>query len=694
MTAPYSPGVDFKDQSTPPGQSIDLDGPEPDAPPDKVDSDNRPKLPPPIIDISEDEMNKFKIWLDEWLRDLIAMQQPLQDEWAEQEEIYRARPDAAKVMPFVGASTEVIPLTAMAVDPIHARLETGIFKQDPVFRFKPLKKSTAKYTQALETFFEFYHRHKLKLRQICSPRILEGVKHGTFVLKTVYEHEKYTSKGYDDQWNVVDKVRTTYKGPKVLGVSLGDFLFPPHYQHLQHCPIVAERIRTTYARLKIAEASGRLVNCKAIENQETPERTMLETEREDQTKHKETNLTKRDIIIYEVWGEYSFDPDKPPVKFACTYHLNTRTILQLRYNWYFHQKKPYTVIPYSITNDSLLGIGICEMTAPFQKALTRWQQMASDNAYIANIRMFIVKKESGIEDVPRLYAGRCFFVDDPRADFIPFAGGDIYHSTLAERQNIFGITEKRTGVSDYLTGRESPIIGSRATATSTLALIQEGTKRVEEVLENIRIGLAEVVEFCFYIWIQYGLDGIDDIAFGDDEVGALVKEFFNNLDEDNIGAIAIDLSATDASGNRQVMQQMQLQIIQIMMQYLEKLIQAGAEALQAQAQMPQLTEMIADVMKASRKMFADLLHKYEIPNPEDYLPDLSRYLNVGGVEAAPGQVGPGGPTVGAPGVAAPSGVPGGAGTLPSVAVPRPAAPGEGTGNGPGVPATRQIASPI
>lgn len=693
MTDPYSPPVEFQDNSLPPGQSIELDGPEPANVDVKLDATDRPKLPPAIIEITEDQETQFKTWLDEWLNDLIAMQQPLQAEWAEQEAAYRARPDVAKMLPFVGASSDVVPLTAMAVDPIHARLETGIFKQDPVFRFKPLKRSTAKYTPALETFFEFYHRHKLKLRQVCSPRILEGTKHGTFILKTVYEHEKYTSKGYDNDWKVVDKVRTAYKGPKVLGVGLGDFLFPPHYQHLQHCPVVAERIRTTYERLLIAEASGKLKNCSKIKNQQTPERTQLEATRESEAKHQETSLARRDLIVYEVWGEYSFDPTKPPFKFACTYHLDTRTILQLRYNWYFHQKKPYTVIPYTITNDSLYGIGICEMTVPFQKAITRWQQMASDNAYIANIRMFIVKKESGIEDVPRLYAGRCFFVDDPRADFIPFAGGDIYPSTLSERQNIFGLAEKRTGVSDYLTGRESPIVGSRATATSTLALIQEGTKRVEEVLENIRIGLSEVVEFCFYIWIQYGLDGLDDIAFGDDEVGMLVKEFFNTLDEDNISSIAIDLAATDASGNRQVMQQMQLQIIQIMMQYLEKLIQAGAEAMNAQQNgQPQLAAMLGDVMTASRKMFSDLLHKYEIPNPEDYLPDLSRYLN--GMENTAGQGGAAGVASGTAGPQGASGIPGGARTLSGVAVPRPAAPGEGASNGTGLPATRPAPNTI
>lgn len=257
--------------------------------------------------------------------------------------------------------------------------------------------------------------------------------------------------------------------------------------------------------------------------------------------------------------------------------------------------------------------------------------------------MFIAKKESGIEEVPKLYCGRTFFVDDPKSDFIPFQAAEIYPSTLSERQNLFGLTEKRTGISDYLTGRESPIVGSRATATATTALIQEGTRRVEEVLENVRLGLAEVIQTCIYIWIQYGLDEVDDVVFGDDQIADDLKSFFDSVNEDNIqGALAIDLSATDAANNRGLQQQMQLTLIRVMMEYLDKLVNAGQTALAAVQQgQPELTQLISDVMTAARVMFRDLLNKYDIRNPDEYLPELEKYLNDAvaklGQGGAPGQ---------------------------------------------------------
>lgn len=632
------------------------------------------KFPPPIISITEERKSVLSNWLDQWIDDLSSEWSILRKKWADQEEAYRAKSGPEAAMPYVGAANETIPSIAMAVDPIHARLDTGIFKQDPVFQVKPLKKTFVPYYNALGNWINFYQRHKLRLRQVASPRLLELTKLGTCVFKTVYDRQSARIKTYDDSWNVITKEEVRFSGPRVFGISIGDFMFPSLYQDVQDCPIVIERQRTTFDKLKVAEASKKLANVDDIKGQELNTRTELEAAHEAASDHKSTRQFHDEIEVFEIWFDYDVDGDGLPEHLVATYHRDTRTFLQLRYNWYFHQRKPYTVIPYQITSDSLLGIGICEMVKPFQDALTKWDRMARDNAYLANIRMFIVKKESGIEEVPRLYAGRCFFVDDPRSDFIPFAGGDTYPSTLAERQNLIGMAEKRTGVSDYLTGRESPIIGSRATATSTLALIQEGTKRVEEVLENIRNGMSEVIENCLYMWVQFGLDGLDDIVFGDDETGKLLSKFFEDIKVENInGALAIDLTATDAAGNRQAMQSMQLQIIQVMMTYLEKVLAAGQGMLQAKQTNPEMASLINDVTKAARQMFRDLLQKYDIRNPDDYLPDLEKYLN-GGDTANSGPGVPPGPALGAPQL---PGLRNPAQQMAGPAVPQPTAPGGG-----------------
>jgi len=463
-------------------------------------------------------------------------------------------------------------------------------------------------------------------------------------------------------------------------------MFPPFYEDADDCPIIIERQRTTYEKLKELEATGKLANVEKVRSQtKIGDRTKVEDARERASRHALRSMYDNEIKVYEIWCDFALDPAKRTTdRLIITYERDTRTFLQLRLNWYFHQRKPYVIVPFTITNDSMLGLGVMEMLKPIQDSITAWQRMAQDNAYLANIRMFIAKKNSGIEQVPRLYSGKTFFVDDPTKDFIPFASFDIYPSTLAERQNLFGLAEKRTGVSDYLQGRESPIIGTRATATATLALIKEGAQRVEEVLENFRQGYAEVIMLCISLWIQYGTGGLEDLLFDDDEISNNVKKFFAMLSEENVnGAFAVDLTVTDATTNRQGQQQMQLALIQVMMQYLEKVIQLGADALIAGKQgMPEYVEMAKDVMSAARAMFKDLIQKYDIRNWEDYLPDLEKYLGQGqpGQTPAVGQGNGGGAEGRAGGSQGQSRLPVGTGPARGPALTRPATPGQGGGH--------------
>jgi len=610
--------------------------------------DKEKPFPKPLLKVGEggfkdeETYNNFWQWIDKWLVETLASQQENISKWATEEKSYRALTDQGSgyTPPFEGACTDVVPAIAMAVDPIQARISQAIFKADPVFRLKPLRKQWVDKTDSLEKFLDYYQKNKLHLREVCGPRLFEFCKHGTMYLKTIYDRETYSVKTYDQDWSVVKKEVTRFRGPRVVGIPINYFFCPAMYQDIQKSPFIMERQIVTYNDLMIAYKSGKIDDPSDLAGKETISRDMLEMQQQ-QSAGQQENIQQRKLYfeLWEIWCKFDIDGDGVPENLVITYDYLHRKFLQIRYNWYFSQRYPYTAIPYTVANSTVQGLGLCEMIYPFQVQLTNWHRIATDNAYLANIRMFIARKDATIENRPKLYSGRVFRVDEPAKDLIPFAAADIYNSTLSERQNTFGLIEKRTGVSDYLTGRESPILGSRATATSTMALIAEGKGRVEEVLANVRAGLAEVVENCFAIWVQYGLDGIEDIAFGDDNVAEDVRAFFNGVGIENInGSLGIDLSATDASNSRVAQQQMQLAIIQVLMGYYEKLVQVGQMAIQAQQTIPQLTEMLKEIMDAARKMFLDLLQKYDIRNPDTYLPDLEKIFD----ETANGQAGPGG----------------------------------------------------
>jgi hypothetical protein len=678
-------GVEFHDTRS--GESYNSNelGEQPVAKPTET------KFPPAVLeDLDEDELQVCAQWLDEQIEQLKTSHSKKMVEFGKYEVAYRALPGTFEsTLPFVGASDEVVPVIAMAVDPIHARLDTGIMKQEPVFRVKPLRKQFKDCADALEKWIDFNVKHRWKLRQVMSPRFLEFCKLGTMVLKTVYDREEAPIKRYRQEeggeFTVVTEKQVRFSGAKVKGVALADVMFPPKRQNAQDCEIIVERLRLSGGQLRVAEASGKITNVKRLRGQETTDANDLSRTQEDLSGHASADWASKEFEIWECWFDYDIDGDGYPEHLVAKYHQSTRTFLELRYNWYFHQRKPYTIMPYMVSAESLYGIGLCEMIMSFQGMITRMERNAFDNSYLANIRMFVAKKNSGIEEVPRIYPGRVFFVEDPSKDFRPFQAGEVYPSTLNERQNLFGMVEKRTGVSDYLTGRESPILGSRATATSTIALINEGTRRVESTLENVRQGMAEVIENALYIWIQYGTEAVEDLIWQGDDTALLIKEFFDQVSEVNVhGGLSVTLSATDANDNKQSRQQMQLAIINIMMQALEKMLSLGQAALMAQEQLPAYTQMAAATMEAGRAMLTDLLKRYDVPDPDAYVPDLMRFLNVAsGASAAPGvaagygEGGVGGGDQGASLLGSLAGA-GGAGRGPGRPVP-------GAGNGDGGP---------
>ena len=131
--------------------------------------------------IKEKDIIRFKNWLDVWIQSLSSEFARKMDEWAAQEKAYRARSAGPKSYPFEGACGDTIPVMAMAVDPVVARLDIGVFKNDPVFSLKALKKSYTEKIPSVEQFIQYYQHHKLHLRKVVQPRFLEMTKHGTFL---------------------------------------------------------------------------------------------------------------------------------------------------------------------------------------------------------------------------------------------------------------------------------------------------------------------------------------------------------------------------------------------------------------------------------------------------------------------------------------------------------------------------------
>lgn len=640
------------------------------------DSERLPSFPKAMISIGDSVKSRLETWLGEQVEFMRTSFQEKIDKWAAEEEGYRALTDDPKNKPFVGASCEVIPAIAMAVDPIHARLDTSIFKNDRIMRLRAVDKDIQPLVDAAERFVEYYLRYYLKLRQVLNPRLLEEAKHGYLVLRVDYEDDTQPVLTYQrdmtGNWVKSQRNLTRCRGPKITGIPIQNFIYPARFQHLQDCPIVLERIYMTQDEIQAEVKRGRMVmpGDGKLLTDTNDSRTALDQAKEDSAQHHNVQQSEGWVELFRFACKFDVDENGFQESLLGIWDHNSQSILQLRYNWYFHQRYPYVLIPYAVVDGDLGGLGLCEMILPFQRSMTAWHQQLWNNAYLANSRV-VVRKKNAVEtpgDPMAWYAGKEYYAEDPDKDVKILAMADVHRSGQDMMQALMGYVEKRTGVSDYLTGRESPIVGSRATATSTVALIQEGTKRVEETLENLRVGLAEVVEMCMYIWMQFGTDDLEKRIFDDDTADKVIQ-FFEKIREMDVGSsLVIELSATDASNNKAVQQQLQLALIQTFTVFYDKLIVAAQTAVQASAVSPALADLIGQVMQDAKSLYTDLATKYDVRNPEEYLPDLDAFLGSIGTQTSRGPS-PFGTAGGPPQVPGMAGGPAGNGEAP-VAVPQ------------------------
>jgi hypothetical protein len=611
----------------------------------EVEVSERAEVVPPILKLPDDVLNDVKNFVSSWFRIADAEHSEKVSRWKVLEKQYAAEMPASRNFPFEGASRVVIAVTAEAANPIYSRLINSICGQVPMFIVKATKKEMVDYVKPLQDWMEFYIRNVERIREEVKQALQEHVILGTSVYKTVRDKDVRHRKSYGpDGKTILEQDVVVFDGPKTYWVPLDDFLVPEAGANVQDAPAVFHRARVSWQTLKAWELSGKVQDVNEIQQYYVSHRTEIAEYRSSLQKASINYLEEYEL--YEVWFDYDIDRSGQAVPLIGLWEPMSERFIQLRLNWYFHQRRPFTVIPFMPVAGRIYGRGVGDMAEPYQEEVTTLHRIRDDNGVLANTRMYIAKRNApGMEKRPRIYTGKTFFVDDPTKDLIPFAAADIYPSLVQEEMVLQGHMEKLIGVGDYMQGRESPIAGSRATATSTLALIQEGNKRVQQVMDEIHEGFKEIINYHVEIWNQFGVGDLPFKVLGE-EAGRQVVEILTQPDKlELLGGIGFELSVSNATQNKEIQKQLILSLIQILQGYYDRLIQGAM--IVANPQVPPLVKQtVEEVAKAQHALLKRTVELFDTKNLDEVLPNLEALIELG--QRLTGALGPGG-APGAPG---------------------------------------------
>jgi len=555
-----------------------------------------------LVQHIESELVQYYMDTSEHLDDLIQWQS---DYWA--------KPTKKQaIFPFKGACTTVIPVTAIAVEAIHARTETQLFGQQQLVAAQSISNEWDEAQKPLEDFMNYYLFRKIKIKSELSSCFLEAEKFGTMIGKPGYERVvRYGAReinGEEKNFSVVYK-----DGPCFDAIPDSRFLYPYWAKDVQSSDWVGEEHSESPYYIYQAEKAGLFREGIYEDLMIYMENQMSGSPGDDGKKFDRSQMdlehTKysigKNLEWVEFWTAWEVDSSDVKKEIVIHYHRDSRKIMSIRYNYLSDLRRPYRIGKYFPVEHRSRGIGICKMNEQFQRSITTRHRQFVDNATLANIRMFKIHKLSGYGNGEPIFPGKMWFLDNmDQIDTIQM--GEVYPSAYQTEQSDVIYSQQRTGVNDVTLGM--PQVGTPGTATSDLARIQEGNKKFDLWYMRVRDFGDEVIMDIADLYQQFGPRNLE--YFYTAAGGEMVRAFMQLPSSYIREGIIINLKVSSQVHNKVLDRQNWQQIAGFLNQYYQGLAQLAIPL--GNPQMIQLifTKGLGALTEAMRQ----ILETYDVRN--------------------------------------------------------------------------------
>lgn len=444
--------------------------------------------------------------------------------------------------PYRNASTIVIPITAIAVEAVHARTETQLFGQSQLVVSRSLSDEWDIAQKPVEDFMNYELLNSMKIKNKAAYCFLDAEKFGTMIGSVDYCRMERRGirivNGQEEEFSVVYK-----DGPEFDPIPETNFLLPYWAKDPQtadwvgleysESPYYVEQLETTsffrpgtilpYEKGDGDRPRGKLAPY--VDNYYMSQPLLGQDGKKFEMNQMELENTKFQFGKRLDWIKFmlAWPVDKTGIKkeIIVHFHLESQTIMSIRYNYFSDLRRNFRIGVYFPIEHRWRGIGICKMNEQFQRSITVRHRQNIDNATLANIRMFKISKLSGYGNDEPIFPGKMWFLDSmDQLDTVQL--GEVYPSGYNVEQSDVVFSQQRTGVNEVTLGM--PQVGTPGTATSDLARIQEGKmkfdlwySRCREFMDDIVMDTADVVQ-------QFGPRNLE--YYNTTSNGNLVKSFF------------------------------------------------------------------------------------------------------------------------------------------------------------------------
>jgi hypothetical protein len=319
-----------------------------------------------------------------------------------------------------------------------------------------------------------------------------------------------------------------------------------------------------------------------------------------------------EIELTRVLLDFDVDGNGEESAIEVIFHENSRQILSLTYS----EGRDYEKGVYMPMEYRWYGYGIAKQNNQFQEEVTAQHRQRLDNATIANMAMFKVKKTaSWIKDDEPIFPGKKWFVED-MDDIQPMFIGDVKASAYNNENQVVIYSQQRTGVNELTLGM--PNIGTPGTASDSLARVQESNRKFDYTYNNKKDFLNRVLWRAAQSIIKYG--PADRQVFSILPQGAEVQIYLQDIERLK-NKMFFNVQLAGAKNNKVLDRNTYTQLAGMQTQYWTQVM-----GLAQQLQDPNLVqEMAKAALRAADQINLEILRAFDVPNPEKLIFNFDAY---------------------------------------------------------------------
>jgi hypothetical protein len=568
---------------------------------------------PRQLNLGEEIENKLKAFLqNEITLHLAERTDYIQDLKNWQRDYWVPVPTENATTPFVGASRIIIPLTAIAVEAIHARVWMALFGTEP-FASAKFHALTIDHENAFRKFYNYELKHGIKAHHSLESPILDVEKYGTGIVKPDYCYLTKTAMRpspldptKEEEIPIVIK-----RGAVFQHCPIANYIQPYSATDPQTAEWCGEiHLETPYYMTQLEKSGffipGTLEKLKSYYQRTVVGPTTQDVPDSQKRMEHTVPIWPKQVEWFEIWLSFNVDDDpKGETKeIVVHWHRASNTLMSIMYNWYTDLRRPYEIGNFFKVEGRWKGIGICKQSEQFQKIVTTLHRQRIDAGTIANMRMFKVHRLSNYGPDEPIFPGKMWILDD-MTHIEPIQAMEVYTSAFANEQAALLYEQQRVGVNELTQGM--PQQGTPGTATDTTLRLQEGSKKQDLNLYNIRDFVSRCYVDGLLITQQFGSRTLDMYMMTHPEDAQLIAQVLSAPPELIKDSALFELTAVGLNSNKSVDRTNWMQIGQVTQQFLTGILQA------AQLGVPLAVGPIAqEGILASSEIFEQFLETYDV----------------------------------------------------------------------------------